>query len=148
MLCIVPASLSHSWSVGRGDLSPLTSCRINYGFSFVGGGVAWRFPLAFQFIFIFLLYATVPWLPESPRWLIAHDRDDEAAVVISSLENKTLTDPIVVTQMKEIRYSVQYEREHSVRWRDLLKPQAGATKTLRRLLLGANTQLMQQFQGS
>jgi hypothetical protein len=40
---------------------------INYGFSFIGGGVAWRFPLAFQFIFIFLLYATVPWLPESPR---------------------------------------------------------------------------------
>ena len=26
-----------------------------------------RFPLAFQFIFIFILFGTVPWLPESPR---------------------------------------------------------------------------------
>ena len=40
---------------------------LNYGLSFVGGGVAWRFPLAFQFIFIFILWVTVPWLPESPR---------------------------------------------------------------------------------
>jgi hypothetical protein len=81
------------------------------------------------------------------RWLIAHDRHDEAALVISSLADKPITDPVVVTEMKEIRFSVQYEREHSIRWRDLLKPQAGATKTLRRLLLGAGTQLMQQFQG-
>jgi MFS family permease len=41
---------------------------VTYGFSFVGGAVSWRFPLAFQFIFIIVLYATVPWLPESPRY--------------------------------------------------------------------------------
>jgi len=40
---------------------------INYGLSFRGGSIAWRFPLAFQFIFIFILWGTVPWLPESPR---------------------------------------------------------------------------------
>lgn len=40
---------------------------VTYGFSFVGGPVSWRVPLALQFIFIFVLYATVPWLPESPR---------------------------------------------------------------------------------
>ena len=40
---------------------------VTYGFSFVGGPVAWRLPLAFQFLFIVVLYATVPWLPESPR---------------------------------------------------------------------------------
>jgi MFS family permease len=40
---------------------------INYGLSFTGGSVAWRFPLAFQYVFFFVLFATVPWLPESPR---------------------------------------------------------------------------------
>ncbi len=45
---------------------------VTYGFSFVGGPVAWRFPLAFQFIFIIVLYATVPWLPESPRYEYTH----------------------------------------------------------------------------
>jgi hypothetical protein len=42
---------------------------INYGLSFAGGAVAWRFPLAFQFIFLFVLWATTPWLPESPRYV-------------------------------------------------------------------------------
>jgi MFS family permease len=40
---------------------------MTYGFSFVGGPISWRFPLAFQFVFIFILFGTVPWLPESPR---------------------------------------------------------------------------------
>ena len=40
---------------------------VTYGFSFLNGPIAWRFPLAFQFIFIIVLFATVPWLPESPR---------------------------------------------------------------------------------
>ena len=40
---------------------------LTYGFSFLGGPVSWRFPLAFQFVFIFILWATVPMLPESPR---------------------------------------------------------------------------------
>lgn len=39
----------------------------DYGMSFAGGSVAWRVPLAIQFMFIVVLYATVPWLPESPR---------------------------------------------------------------------------------
>jgi MFS family permease len=42
---------------------------VTYGFSFVPGGVAWRIPLAMQFIFIVILYGTVPWLPESPRYV-------------------------------------------------------------------------------
>lgn len=42
---------------------------INYGLSFTGGSVAWRFPIAFQFFFIIILWGTVPWLPESPRYL-------------------------------------------------------------------------------
>lgn len=41
---------------------------ITYGFSFFGGGIAWRFPIAFQLLFMFVLFATVPWLPESPRY--------------------------------------------------------------------------------
>lgn len=40
---------------------------MTFGFSFLSGGITWRFPLAFQFVFIIVLFATVPWLPESPR---------------------------------------------------------------------------------
>jgi MFS family permease len=42
---------------------------MTFGMSFAGGEVAWRFPLAFQFVFIFILFGTTPWLPESPRYV-------------------------------------------------------------------------------
>lgn len=42
---------------------------VTYGFSYVNGPVAWRFPLAFQFIFIFILWGTVPWYVHFQRYL-------------------------------------------------------------------------------
>ncbi|KAB8256315.1 general substrate transporter [Aspergillus pseudonomiae] len=103
---------------------------INYGLSFAGGAVAWRFPIAFQFMFIFVLFATVPWLPESPRCPV--------------------DDPYVVAQKNEIEYTINYERENAIRWRDIFrrrKTDSTDSKTLRRLILGAGTQFMQQFEG-
>ncbi|OAP60229.1 hypothetical protein AYL99_05231 [Fonsecaea erecta] len=123
---------------------------VTFGFSFVGGPVSWRLPLAFQFLFIVILYCTVPWLPESPRWLIAHDYEDEAFKILADLENKSEDDPFILAQHKEIVYTVQYERENAVRWVDLLRGRTGnqaGTKTIRRLILGAGTQAFQQLSG-
>lgn len=104
--------------------------------------------MAFQLVFNCILYATVPWLPESPRWLVAHDRHPEALHVLAALDAKGTDDVIVATQLREIDDSVKYELQHMTRWRDLLRGQvSGETKTVRRLLLGAGTQLMQQFEG-
>jgi MFS family permease len=40
---------------------------LNYGLAFANGPVSWRFPLAFQLVFIMMIYLVIPWLPESPR---------------------------------------------------------------------------------
>ncbi|THY97915.1 general substrate transporter [Aureobasidium pullulans] len=121
---------------------------INYGLSFVAGSIQWRLPLALQFIFIFVLFATVPWLPESPRWLIAHGYEVEAIQILADLENKSTDHAFIVAQHQEIVYGVQYEREHSIKWRDLLRGRTeDGTKSARRLLLGAGTQFFQQFGG-
>lgn len=115
---------------------------INYGLSFVGGALAWRLPLALQFAFIVVLFATVPWLPESPRWLLAHARVDEATLILADLQNRAPSDPHVVAARDEILFSVRYERENAVRWRDLARGRGeGGTKTMRRLLLGMGSQV-------
>ncbi|KAL8671441.1 MAG: hypothetical protein Q9168_004070 [Polycauliona sp. 1 TL-2023] len=122
---------------------------VTYGFSFVGGPVSWRVPLALQFIFIAVLFGTTPWLPESPRWLIAHGRIEEAETIIADLEATTVDDPWVVTESKEIQWAADFERENGMSWADLLNGRTGAgnTCTIRRLLLGAGTQAMQQLAG-
>lgn len=123
---------------------------ITFAFSFLPGPVAWRFPLAFQFIFIFVLFATVPWLPESPRWLIAHDQTEEAQVILADLEDKSVDDSYVVTQYTEIVAAVQYERQNAVSWGSILRGKAdgdGGTCAMRRMLLGAGAQFMQQGAG-
>ncbi|KAH5267472.1 hypothetical protein HBI70_132360 [Parastagonospora nodorum] len=121
---------------------------VTYGFSFLGGSVAWRVPLAFQFLFIIILFATVPWLPESPRWLMMKGRVDEAEKILADLEGTDVTDPFIIAQSKDIQWAVQYEKDHAIRWRDLLRGRTGdqaGTHTIRRMLLGMGTQAMQQL---
>ncbi|CAJ2513262.1 Uu.00g013810.m01.CDS01 [Anthostomella pinea] len=121
---------------------------VNYGMSFVGGSVGWRFPLSVQLLFCLVLFCTVPWLPESPRWLIAHGRDDEASLILADLEDKSVNDPYVMAERQEILYSVDYERKNAIRWRDILRGRTKAgTKSVRRLILGSGTQAMQQLGG-
>lgn len=124
---------------------------VTFGFSFVPGGAAWRVPLALQFIFIIILYLTVPWLPESPRWLVMKGRFAEAEVILADLEDTETEDPYVQTQLSEIKFAANYEKEHAVRIRDLIRGKKGdqaGTCTVRRLLLGCGAQFMQQFSGS
>lgn len=111
------------------------------GFSYLPGGVAWRIPLALQFIFIVIIFATVPWLPESPRWLVAKGRFEEAEQILADVEGSEVEDPYVQTELGEIKFAAQYEKEHAVRIRDLVRGKVSANDpcTLRRVLLGMGT---------
>lgn len=82
------------------------------------------------------------------RWLLAHGRETEASKILADLEDKPLDDPYVIAEREEIIYGIEYERQNAINWGDLLRGRGKAgTKTIRRLLLGAGTQAMQQFGG-
>ncbi|KAF9530810.1 general substrate transporter [Crepidotus variabilis] len=122
---------------------------VTYGFSFLEGDITWRFPIAFQLIFSVILFATVPWLPESPRWLLAHDRLEEGVAILVALEGDHATEnhPTVRHEKKEILEAVRVERENAPTWREILRGNTGQTGMIKRLALGAGTQWMQQLVG-
>ncbi|KAL4804491.1 general substrate transporter [Aspergillus unguis] len=123
---------------------------INYGLAFANGPVSWRFPLAFQLVFIIMIYLVIPWLPESPRWLVTKGRHEEALKILSDIEDKPSTDAFVLSQLQAIKYTADYERNNGMSWGELLRGRGSnksGTKTIRRLILGMGTQSMQQFAG-
>ncbi|KAF4622341.1 hypothetical protein D9613_009293 [Agrocybe pediades] len=122
---------------------------MTYGFSFTKGSLAWRFPIAFQLVFSFILYATVPWLPESPRWLLAHGHEEEGLNVLAALEGEHASpeDSYIIAQKDVIMEAVRIERDASPSWRDILRGKTGNTGMIKRLVLGGGTQWMQQLVG-
>ena len=115
---------------------------MTYGFSFTHGSIAWRFPIAFQLVFSVVLLSTVPWLPESPRWLLAHGYTEQGVCVLAALEGSHVTpkDNIIVNQRDAILEAVRIEQETAPTWRDIIKGNTGDTGMIQRLILGAGNE--------
>lgn len=98
----------------------------------------WRFPLGIQMIFVAIILIMVPILPESPRWLLARKREDEARHVLSLLSDHDVED-----ELQDIRSSIKAEQSAKGSWSQLIK---GGLPT-RRVLLGMMLQSAQQLSG-
>ncbi|EME42495.1 hypothetical protein DOTSEDRAFT_73361 [Dothistroma septosporum NZE10] len=83
---------------------------LEFGFYFIRQNeVAWRFPIAFQAIFPIIVMIMVPTLEESPRWLVAKDRQQEAAVVLSKLEDAPEDSQAVRDRLQLIHASIELD---------------------------------------
>ncbi|KAF1995058.1 hexose transporter [Amniculicola lignicola CBS 123094] len=82
-------------------------------------------------------------LPESPRWLSYHDRNDEAVVVLARLHGTSIDDPVVQVQHREIMDTLQYEKDEgkSVSIRELFKTAGNRKRLLLAVSLGPLTML-------
>lgn len=103
---------------------------------------AWRWPIAFQGVFLVIILVALPLLPESPRWLAQQDRLHEAAIVFARLEGKgvNIENPSVQRQRDEVKASVQQELLlGSASWAEVFTE--GKNRNISRVLLGTGPYL-------
>ncbi|RYC56126.1 hypothetical protein CHU98_g10093 [Xylaria longipes] len=129
----------------------MTAYWVDYGLSFVASEAQFRFPLALQILFALVAFTGVLVLPESPRWLLAHDRNEEARHVIWAVQSNArmldVGDEILDKEIAEIQHAITKEREAASygSFRTLLTN--GPQRFLHRTLLGIGGQFMQQLSG-
>lgn len=123
----------------------------DYGMSFVRNEAQFRFPLALQILFAVVTLAGVIFLPESPRWLVAHDRHDEAREILWAVNKNAKQinkdDPAISRNLAEIQHAIREEREAAQTSSFKAMFKNGDQKFLYRTLLGIGGQFMQQLSG-
>ncbi|KAJ6104698.1 hypothetical protein N7523_011018 [Penicillium sp. IBT 18751x] len=138
----------------RGRIISMQQCSINLGIllafwiqyasHFLKGSVSWRLPLGLQMVATIALHVTMYFLPESPRWLVAHDRQEEAGKVLAKLHaNGNTSDLYVQAELAEIVAKIKFEKEHlSPSYVSLL-----FGSHARRMWIGIGVQFWQQVTG-
>ena len=134
--------------------------------SFVNGPAQWRLPIGFQAFFALCLLLQGAVLPDSPRWLLAHGREEEALSVLCQLEDKPADHEDVIEKKREIEVSLMQESAGGTssqrsyfrrslsrmrmtgpfKYSELLE--RGPVDNFRRVCLAIGVNVMQQFTGS
>ncbi|OLN89767.1 Sugar transporter STL1-like protein 13 [Colletotrichum chlorophyti] len=118
---------------------------IDYAFSTHTGSYAWRIPVALQCFCLLPMFILLRIIPETPRWLAAHDRSDDCLAVLRRLKCDE-DDESVRALHQSIMQTVSYEASVSAgSWRDLFVQDR--IKSQRRFLIACAIQGFQQLGG-
>jgi sugar porter (SP) family MFS transporter len=103
----------------------------------------WRMPSLLQICPSLLQIATVFLLPESPRYLISKDRDDDAAAILVKYHAEGDAQSLLVqAEIVQIRETIHMEMEASKQtWLDLLRTAGMRRRFLVTVFVGLFTQL-------
>lgn len=86
---------------------------------FVGGSIGWRLPVAVQIIPAIIISIVLFGLPETPRYLIANGKVDEAVAVMCHVYDATVEE--VQDEKNEILESLELERQSDFKWTKVFK---------------------------
>ena len=88
-----------------------------YGCSWIDKPGAWRIPVWCQLITSSFVCLSVFFLPESPRWLVAQDRIEDAAAVLATYHGEgSDAHPIVRLQLKEMISQIRSDSSDKKLW--------------------------------
>jgi MFS family permease len=106
---------------------------IGVGFYFVpASGAQWRIPYAITTVPSITILCLLPWIPESPRWLLMHNRAEDAAKVIRSLhgsQQDAEVDRFVSLEFDQMKEQLTFELQNQVTWVEFLTSRRYARRT-------------------
>ncbi|KZT62655.1 general substrate transporter [Calocera cornea HHB12733] len=129
------------WALGA-----IIAAGVTYGTFSIPSEAAWRIPSALQGLFSVILLIFLPFMPESPRWLVDKGRVDDARKILGRLHgNGDPNHPLVNLEMQEIEEAIEFERlNQRTSWLELV-----ATRGNRyRMFLGICVGLFSQWSGN
>jgi len=80
---------------------------IDLGLFFARGSVSWRLPLAVPILFAATILLFIPFLPDSPRWLVKVGRIDEARRIMAVLEDLPEDSATVAEDIRKMQRSLE-----------------------------------------
>jgi sugar porter (SP) family MFS transporter len=126
-----------TWYIGS-----FVAAWLTFGTNHINNDWCWRVPSLVQ-AFPSLLQLTFVWfVPESPRFLIAHGKVEQAHAVLAKVHaNGNLDDEVVQLELQEIKDTIKLEQEfESNGWLELVKTKGNRHRLIILLSLGLFSQ--------
>lgn len=120
---------------------------VTYGTAKIGNSWAWRIPSILQIVPSLLCLVILPFIPESPRWLMYQDRQEEALEVLAIMAaDGDTSNAVVVTQYHQIADTIAYEKANrpSLNWLDAFK----TPQNRKRMILACSCAIFGNMSGS
>ncbi|KAL3456172.1 general substrate transporter [Aspergillus heterothallicus] len=130
-------------------IGALSASWIGYGcehhWSNTGNSTQWRLPLGLQIVPAIGLASCIFFFPESPRWLIDHDRHEEGLKNLATLHaNGNVADPYVLAEFELIKQQVEEEHQQGAKsYKELFANRANT----RRIIIACACQASAQMTG-
>ncbi|OHW98368.1 MFS sugar transporter [Colletotrichum incanum] len=101
-----------TWYIGS-----IIASWVVYGCSYIDNIDGWRLPIWLQMVTSGIVCIGVFFIPESPRWLMANDKHDEAARILAKYHGEGSVDhPIVQLQLKEMVSQISIDASDKSWW--------------------------------